>query len=389
MIARFTLALFVSIQASTAVQPNLDHLRQEGYSALYALDYRAAGRAFDRLIELAPDRPEGYLYRATNTWFRSLFEQRLLSTSLYSKDDFYAQKERDVDPAVDKAFRADLQSALTFGEARLRQNPADVEALYYLGAVHGTLAGYEASMARAFFSALEHGSKSVELHEKVLKLDPNYADAYLTVGLYHYTVGSLPLAVKLLLALGGVRGSRTVGIAELERVAREGRRNADDAKVVLISLYTRERQFESALRLLDEMRQKYPSNFVVGIEQALTLAQMGRNAEAARAFEVLRKDARAMRDAADYIEFSCGETLARAGRYAEALTHYNAVVEWPRADPDRVTLAHLGAGQCLDLLKRRQEAMQRYRYVMRRPNILDSRRRAETLLKAPYVPPAN
>ena len=174
---------------------SVDSLRVEGFDALYSLDYTRAGKAFDEIVRLTPERPEGYLFRATNTWLKSLFDSRLLSLSLYSNDEFYAQKEKTVDPAVDKSFRADIQKAVEKAEAILAKNPNDLEALYYLGAAHGSLGGYEATMARAFFSALKHGSKSVDLHEKVLKLDPKFADAYLTVGMYHYVVGSLPFFV--------------------------------------------------------------------------------------------------------------------------------------------------------------------------------------------------
>ena len=369
-----------------SVASEIERLRVEGFTALYSLDYPAAGRAFSEMVRIAPDRPEGYLFRATNTWFESLFKKRLLSTSLYSRDEFYEQKEKTVDPAVDHKFRADLQKAIALGQARVAANPKDVDALYYLGAAHGSLAGYEASMARAFMSALRHGSKSVELHEKVIGLDPKFADAYLSIGMYHYVVGSLPLPVKLLVAIGGVRGSKKDGLAELERVVREGRRNADDARVILIGLYMREGRREDALTLLRELGAKYPLNYILALEEGHTLVQLGRHEEAYAVFERLLATPRAAASATDYIEFAYAEALRAGGDPARALEHYTRTWQWRGADADLVTLARLGAGQCLDALGRRPEAVASYRIVLGRPDILDSRKKAEGFIKSPYSP---
>jgi tetratricopeptide (TPR) repeat protein len=279
-----------------------------------------------------------------------------------------------------------VDRAIKLGEARVAANPKDVEAIYYLGAAHGSLAGYEASMARAFMSALKHGSKSVDLHEQVLKLDPTYADALLTIGLYHYVIGSLPLPVKLLVAVGGVRGSKKNGLKEIERVIAEGRRTSDDARVVLVGLFQRERRPEDALRLLRELEQKYPSNYVLRLEAGNTLVEMGRYAEAVGVFEKLASTPRAMNEAQDFVEFAFAEALKKNGDHEKALTHYERVVSWKGADGDLVTLARLGSGQCQDALGRRTDAIASYKLVLKRPDILDSRKKADTFIKTPYAP---
>jgi tetratricopeptide (TPR) repeat protein len=374
------------VAETPSVSAEVERLRVEGFNAIYSLEYDAAGRTFDKMVEAAPEQPQGYLFRATNTWFRSLFKQRLLSTSLYARDDFYEQKEKVVDPAVDKSFRADVARAIKIGEARVAANPNDIEALYYLGAAHGSLAGYEASMARAFVSALKHGSKSVDLHEKVLKLDPTFADANLTIGLYHYVVGSLPLPVKLLVAVGGVRGSRKNGLAEIERVIKEGKRTTDDARVVLIGLYQREKRADDALRLLRELGQKYPNNYVLRLEEANVLVELGRFAEAVDAFDRLTATPRAMSEAQDFIAFAHAEALRKQGEHEKALAQYQKAISWKGADADIVTLARLGVGQCQDALGKRSDAVASYKLVIARPDILDSRKKADGYLKNPYAP---
>jgi hypothetical protein len=69
----------------------------------------------------------------------------------------------------------------------------------------------EEAVERRHFAALRDGSDAVDHHRAVLKLDPKYIDAQVTIGLYEYAVGSLPLPVKLLAGLTGFRGSKKKG----------------------------------------------------------------------------------------------------------------------------------------------------------------------------------
>ncbi len=386
MTARAASPMQVQALTGSALEQALDEQRSAGLVALYSLEYARAQKSFDEFVRLAPDRPQGYLYRATTVWLKSLFDQRLLSTSLYSRDDFYAQKEKTVDPVVDKAFRADLKRAIELADARVKANPKDVESLYYLGAAHGALGGYEATMARAFFAALRNGSKAVDLHEKVLKLDPKFADAYLTIGLYHYVVGSLPLAVKIAAVMGGVRGSRREGLAEIERAAKQGARVGDDARVMLVGLYAREGRLDDSLATLRELKAKYPVNYIVALEEANTLVKLNRHDDAYEAFAKLADTPRATAEARDFLEYSHGEALRIGGRYDRALSRYALVWTWKGADRDLVTLARLSAGLCHDALKQRQEALAQYRMVLRRADVLDSHKRAERLVREPYSP---
>ena len=93
-------------------------------------------------------------------------------------------------------------------------NRNDPYAKYYLGSIYSILAAYEASTARKFWSAMRNGSKGIDAHQQVLKLKPDYYDAFLSVGLYDYVIGNLPFPVKALIAMGGVRViSRTMAAA--------------------------------------------------------------------------------------------------------------------------------------------------------------------------------
>ncbi|MEJ7615648.1 MAG: hypothetical protein WKF30_01435 [Pyrinomonadaceae bacterium] len=227
-------------------QAKFDELRRRGFEANFNLDYETARRSFEELARLYPDDPAGPLFLAINVWLKTLNDTRRLQSSLYNSDSFYIESEEKVDPRVLAQFREHVRLAKSLAEARLKINSKNVEALYLLGSIDGVKAAFTASVERKFLGALRDGSSSVDRHRDVLKLDPQYIDAELTLGLYDYVVGDLPLPIKMLASLTGVRGSKRRGLERIERVARESRWSGDNAKMVLMAVRKREGRFEEA-----------------------------------------------------------------------------------------------------------------------------------------------
>jgi tetratricopeptide (TPR) repeat protein len=375
-----------------------DELRERGSSAAYNLDYEGARRDFEEMIRMQPENPVGPLYLATNVWLKSLNDARRLQSSLYNSDEFYVESEEKVDSRVQEQFRALTRRAKTLAEERLKRDPRDVEALYLLGSIDGVKAAFSAAVERNFMSALRDGQRSVERHREVLKLDPQYKDAEMTVGLYDYVVGDLPLAVKVLASLGGVRGSKKRGLATLERVAREGHWSRDHAKVVLIALFKREGRFAEAGAVANEMAAAYPRNYLFRLEAAdalVSLAAQQRSAGNAAAkterdafatFETLLRDpaVRRIAPSLDLIHYRYGEALLAADRPDLAAAQFRQSAAAAKAQEGMQTLAHLRAAQSLDLAGKRDEALAHYRIAAARPNIYDSHAAAEKGLREPY-----
>ena len=78
-------------------------------------------------------------------------------------------------------------------------------------------ASFEEGEERRHFAALRDGSEAVAKHRRVLELDPTYVDAEVTIGIYDYIVGSLPLPVKVMAGMFGARGSKNRGLATIEK----------------------------------------------------------------------------------------------------------------------------------------------------------------------------
>ena len=372
---------------SAATVAEFNSLRVRGNDALYNLDYQTARELFQQMIRLAPDHPAGYVYLANNFWLETLNAGRRLSSSLYSGGSFYEQDaEQDkVDLKREREFSELIRRALAVATARLQKDAKDAEALYYQGAALGVRAGYNVTVKRSFRRAIGDANESITIQRKVVKLDPNYVDAYLSIGLYDYIIDELPWVWRTLARLAGLSGSKKRGIERLEMVTKSGKYTADDARVLLIGIYTRERQPERALEMITYLASKYPQNYLLGIERAGMLFRMNRPAEGNQAYGDLLKDSRIAQAAADVVNYQWGEALMAKGDYAEAVEHYNEVIKWSKADASLVSLGHLHAGQALDSLGKREQAIAEYQVVLKRENVFDSHKVAGEGVKKPYV----
>jgi tetratricopeptide (TPR) repeat protein len=375
-----------------AMTPEAKELRREGNEALYNMDYAAARGKFEEIRKLLPHHPAGDLYVATAVWIEHLNKSRRLMTNLYRNDSsFYAGADKAkedsegdaVDAGVDRTFRDRMAAAKTKALALVARNKNDADALYFLGAYYGVMAGYEASTARKFFAAMRNGSRGVDAHEKVLKLNPDYHDANLSVGMYDYIVGGLPFAYKAIAFLIGVRGNKERGISRLQTIVEKESATADDARVFLLAIYQNEKRFEDALAVVDQLSAKYPRSYLLRLEKAYTLVLLDRANDAYVVFENLLKDPSA-EAAVDLIHYQYAESLASKNEFKRAAEHFLAVPKSKGADENLATVALLRAAQVYDLAGQRNDAVAQYKAVLERPNVYDTREQATRGLKQPF-----
>ena len=382
----------------------LHDLRVQGYEALYSLDYDTANRTFKEMVRLFPDHPAGPQCLAATLWVQELNHSRLRQASLYSNESFYSRDEKS-DPHLVEQFHNWTRTATHLAEARLKRNPGDLEALYFLGVTEGLRAVFAAAVERKYTSALSHSSRAVDRHREVLKLDPKFHDAELSIGMYEFIVGSLPLPVKIMASIGGVRGSKKSGLETLERVAREGHWARGIARLLLIDLYKREKRWTEALAAAREMAERYPRNYLFKLQAADALvaraatlrrtkgasiaAASADQDEAFRIFESLLQDrtkgkagSRAIAD--DLIHFRYGEVLLMAAQPQRATQEFRAAAGQSGGEPGLITMARLRAAQSLDLSGKRREALVEYSAVLERPKFQRSYEEARRGLREPY-----
>jgi tetratricopeptide (TPR) repeat protein len=103
--------------------------------------------------------------------------------------------------------------------------------------------------------------------------------------------------MRLMAYAVGFGGGKERGLRMIEETVEAGRENRTDAEFALVLLYNRERRYDDALRVLDDLRRRYPRNRLVLLEAGATATRGGRPADAeallTEGIAVLARDRRA------------------------------------------------------------------------------------------------
>ncbi len=378
-------------QTAVFAPERLEQIRQ-GLRDIYNLEYDRAAARFQRMIHDAPDDPAGYVYLSTTYWLQELGGKQELSIDRFAASDFFAETPRyvpHVEAPAEARFRKVTAQAIEKARARLASNPDDKAALFLLGLAYQNLASFEASLKRSWWSAFRWGTRTFHYHRALLRRDPNFHDARLSLGVYDYVAGSLGWSVKWLAFLMGYHGSKSRGKQELETAAEKALLVADDARVILVLIYTRERNYGKAFDYLAALLKKYPQNYLVHLDMGGIALLMKRPEVAIEIYQdILRKHETRERKYAELeraaIYNRLGVALREKGDLPTSRNWFAKGLGEPRLSERSATVAHLELGKTLDLMGRRDEARQQYQRVVAAADVAGSRREAERLLGRGY-----
>jgi tetratricopeptide (TPR) repeat protein len=366
---------------------------QSGIREIYSLDYDGAIRRFEEMKRESPDDPTGYAYLAFAYWIRELNSKQEMSIDRFAASDFFAELPKhtlQVDPPVEQQFRNASQEAIDRAEARLKRDPRDPEARYLLGLAQQNLTSFEASLKQSWKAAFSHGRETYAQHSGLLREYPDFGDARLATGVYNYVLGSLNWFYKFVVFLLGQHGSKEQGKKDLSVAAEKGVLAADDARLMLVLIYTREKDYAKAVDLLAQVYKRYPQNYLLPLDMgglALLQKQPDRAIEIYR--EVLKKHEAGSPRFNQLEAGSIQNRLAVAFRekrdFAGSLGWSEKAVAGRQGSERTRTLAHLEMAKTLDLMGRRPEALKHYEMVAAAEDVAGSRLEAQEWLKQPFA----
>jgi tetratricopeptide (TPR) repeat protein len=265
-----------------------------GFTRLYALDYEGARAVFSHLESRFPNHPGPPLYLASAIWLQELFGREDLDLDKFIAPGYFTEKTRHVMPEAEReAFLGAIRRASDAVSSILAENPQHREARYFEGSIAGVQGAFAITIDRNTGAAFRHGKHAYKAHSAIVAEDPGMADAYMTVGLYEYVVGSIPWYVKWLATIVGYRGSKERGLEYLGRAAEQARVVADDSRVLQMVLFVREKRYEEALANAELLHGKHPSNFLLHLNRAQILEKLGRVPEAAATYLQVEHEAMA------------------------------------------------------------------------------------------------
>ena len=216
-----------------------------------------------------PADPLGLAAEAASYLFEECYRQGILTSAFFLNDKLFLGKVPITpDAALRQAFfAADLQ-AQAVARRRLETFPEDANALFAMTLSVGMQADYASLIDKHQVESLSMVREANQFAQKLLAVDPDAADAYLTLGAANYIIGSLPALKRVFLHFRGVSGDRVLGIQQLEIAAARGRYLRPFAKIVLALVALREKQPALARTQLMELVAEFPQNPIFAKELA-------------------------------------------------------------------------------------------------------------------------
>src|SRR4030095_6324030 len=116
-----------------------------------------------------------------------------------------------------------------------------------LGSAYGALAAFALTIDHDKREAFRQGKQAYQHHLQIVEEQPDYYDAYVTVGLYEYIVANLPWYMKWVAPIAGYRGTTDRAFQYLHPAATKSEFVSVNAHNILVVLCVREKLYEEAL----------------------------------------------------------------------------------------------------------------------------------------------
>jgi tetratricopeptide (TPR) repeat protein len=367
--------LLAALSLSAGARPpqqaeSVDEVIADALFGLYSLDFDDAEAKLQSLTEREPDSPRAWNLLASSIWLKLVYEQEKLNLDSFSGSQLGGDGSNDlINEERESRLREVLARAISVAEVRLETDPDDIEALYAIGVAYGTIASFEATVKRAYLAANSAAGKAREAHMQVLNLDPSYNEARLTIGTYSYAVGVLPWPVRALIGMFGIRGDKEGGIEQLQFAAELGENNGTNAKMVLVVVYNREKEYDHSLSILKDLHSMYPRNFLLEVSSAYVYQRLEDWDAAVAVYESVLGKVRTGEDDYDRLEpepvlFKIGEAHIRRMDADSALEAFDAIVDSPDSADELKARSHLWMGKIFDTQGARPRALEEYAQVL-------------------------
>ena len=344
---------------------NLDPVVRDGYAHFYILDYDGAISRFESVLKAHPQDPMAYGYVQMATVFRELYHQDLLDTTYYAHDSFLTSK-RNV--PVSDATRQRIESLTNDGiklcDDRIKADPNDKDAYFARGYLRGIHAAFITLVDHSYVSAARQGYASRNDSEQVLKIDPDYADAKMAIGIQQFAVASLPRWVRIVVGVVGVGGNKEKGLAMLRQAAAHGVVTAVESRTVLSLFLRHDARYPEALVVQHGLAVEYPHDYLFRLEEANLTKDEGNGPGAIALYKQVLSDATKPGYFVDprlqMAWFGLADTQRGQNQIADAAENYVKAAEQPKCSDWLRKRAQLNAGEMYDLLHQRERAQQLY-----------------------------
>jgi tetratricopeptide (TPR) repeat protein len=369
---------------------NFDPVVREGYERFYNLDYEGALSHFEKVLKAHPQEPMAYAYVQMVTVFRELYHQDLLDTTYYAHDSFLTSKRNVPVPAATRQRIESLTDAgIKLCDERIKANPDDKDAYFARGYLRGIHAAFITLVDHSFVAAARQGYAARGDSEQALKIDPDYADAKMAIGIQQFAVASLPRWVRMVVGIMGVGGNKEKGLRLLRESAAHGVVTAVESRTVLSLFLRHDARYPEALAVQHGLAEQFPHAYLFRLEEANLTKDNGTGPGAIAVYKAVLADAAKPGYFIDprlqMAWFGLADTQRGQNDIADAAESYVKAADQPKCSDWLRKRAQLNAGEMFDLLHQRQKALQFYKMASAGGGDQSQAENARRLMQTPYT----
>jgi len=369
---------------------NLTPEVRAAHERFYVMDYDGALREFEAIQKAHPDSAMAIDYVQMTLIFRELYRQDLLDTTYYARNSFLTSKREVIIP---KATRERIESltdeAIDLCDQQIKANPDDANAWFARGYARGMHAAFITLVDHSFVTAARQGFASRGDSEQVLKIDPEYADAKMAIGIQQFAVASLPRLLRIMIGIAGVTGSKEKGLQLLRESAAHGIVTGVESRTALALFLRHDGRYREAIVVERGLVEEYPRDYLFNLELANLTKDQGKGPEA---IELYKKVIAKGLTPGYFVEprlqmayFGLADTQRGQNDLAEAAENYLKAAAYPGCSDWLRKRAQLNAGRVFDLLHERAAAVKQYELVAAAGGDQSQADAARRYLKSPYV----
>jgi hypothetical protein len=265
VLCSITLALLALRASATAAADLLD----QGYDAMYNLDFTGAHRNFQEWERLHPEDPFGPVSDAAAYLFSEFDRLKILHSEFFVENHkFFGDKKATPDAQTKSAFEAALAKSKQLSETMLQRDPNAERALFSTVMRIALHADYLALIEKQYWQSLNEIKESRNDADALLAKYPESKDAYLAAGVENYLLSQKAAPLRMFLRMTGAQTDKQAGIMKLRIVANEGRYLKPYAKILLAIAALRGGNQEEARTLITELAHQFPGNDLFRSEMA-------------------------------------------------------------------------------------------------------------------------
>jgi len=369
---------------------NFDPVVRDAYAHFYILDFDGATNRSDAVLKAHPQEPMAYGYDLMFSVFRELYHQDLLDTTYYAHDNFLTSKRNVTVPAASRQRIEWLtDTGIKLCDSHIRANPNDKNAYFARGYIRGMHAAFITLADHSYVAAARQGYEARNDSEQALKIDPQYTDAKMAVGIQKFAVASLPRWVRMVVGIFGVGGNKEQGLALLHECAEHGVVTKVESRTALSLFLRHDGRYPEAVAVQHGLAVEYPHNYLMRLEEANLTKDEGNGPGAMALYKEVLADAGKPGYFVDprvqMAWFGLADTERGWNDIANAAENYLHAAEQPNCSDWLRKRAQLNAGEMYDLLHQRAKAVELYQMASSGGGDQSQAETARRLMKTPYA----